>query len=1408
MSTDIFKFQVFCRRRAACRAVAVASALGMLTGGSLTAVAGPTQVLGDTGLGGASYNYAKGATVTPNAELSAATISSSGTGLIDWHALNIGAGQSLDFQGAQFFNVVSGGNASQIAGALKANGALWIFNPAGVSFLNGANVNVGGLFAVASAGLSNQSDIEAAIEAGTAIPTPQLGTASGMVQVEGGAVVSAQQAAFMGKSVALADGADFTGVDQLTLAAGGRLAIDEVAGGRISIRIADFADDDTGMGIELGDLQIGDETHDGNLTAVTEGTIAVKGAVIAKGDIDFRTQAKAGSSLIVGRKQMSVASGKLLQGKSVSATSAGKIAADGSIVATDGDVVLGAADGIELNAVSATTLTLKNATTISGTVSATRIDAADQTVTVKGAANVNATAEVAAGTLAVEAGQVSAATITARVEQSGGTVTATDSITGDATVTAGTLTTAKLDGSLTQDDGQVTVGAVTGELKQNGGTVVAKDGALTVGGKLTQTGGSVASSGTLALNGGADIAGTVSAATSVTAADQVLDVAATGSLTAPTIEAADLKTAGTVEATTVNADVEQTAGTLTAETVDGTLDQAANGTLTAKEVTGAATVAGTVNGDGGLTFGSTLDQTAGTIDAQGDLSVAGTAETAGMVKGADITVGEKLTQTGGSVASSGTLALNGGADIAGTVSAATSVTAADQVLDVAATGSLTAPTIEAADLKTAGTVEATTVNADVEQTAGTLTAKDAQGLTLNGAVEQIRGTIGAAAGDVILRAGTDKDISLAGTVRAERGDVVLEGNDVVASGTIAASADLTVRATGKIDLDGTVTAVDATLTADGTLDVANAGNDFSGTVKAEGASVKLADRNDITLGRVNGTSGFVVVEAGQSVRSEGPITAQGNLRIRGGRDVTLNGATTAKGSVTVLAGGSVSQGADITVTDASATVDVEAENGSIVMADGTKTRTAGGNVSYVASGKIDLATVDAGNGNAYLKAGDTLTTTANGTVSAKGFAFKAQQIGTPDNPFNLDVATLALAARDGIYVRNARAAEIGSTVGMAGNFSVNRVKSDATTEVLDRVADGEDVSGITVENGPLDLVNNGTLTQTDAGRVTVGGETSIRVVGGDLELGNAGNDFRGGINAEADNVLLADANDMELDHIVAAGSATLVAGGNIVQNGATVKVDHGRADETRLDASVRANTIRLEARGNIGRGTHDYLVVGGGTVSATAGGNVSLASAGTEDLKVGIVAGRDVSLYTAGKLVTEDTVSAAGSTTVSAKRFGGAARHAFGSSLTVNNFNQGARPLLAIFETKGGNRTPHVKNQPNDTIVFIDGRLAGGDIQVINKLGALEAFPVQTPELKSEQGVFGNPNFLHDELDVANPFAVGAIDFLLQDIPRLTLASDFPLEVEKQVAANGLNPTTSYWFGQNPQTEQDDESEK
>ena len=216
-------------------------------------------------------------------------------------------------------------------------------------------------------------------------------------------------------------------------------------------------------------------------------------------------------------------------------------------------------------------------------------------------------------------------------------------------------------------------------------------------------------------------------------------------------------------------------------------------------------------------------------------------------------------------------------------------------------------------------------------------------------------------------------------------------------------------------------------------------------------------------------------------------------------------------------------------------------------------------------------------------------------------------------------------------------------------------------------------------------------------------------------------------------------------------------------------------------------------------GSADYVGVEAGSITANAANDVAIADPNGDGLVVdsdGITGGTAAAVYTAGTITGEGTISAP-RLTGSAKSYeNGIVKVNVGNTLTVNNFTGGMNPLLAIFEANGGNDRPNLENLPNKTIVFYNGRLLGGDIKIINTLGAIEAFPVQTPELKSEQGIFGNPVFLHDELDVANPLAVGAIDFLLLDIPRLTLSSDFPLEVEKQVAAAGLNPTTSYWFGQ------------
>ena len=291
------------------------------------------------------------------------------------------------------------------------------------------------------------------------------------------------------------------------------------------------------------------------------------------------------------------------------------------------------------------------------------------------------------------------------------------------------------------------------------------------------------------------------------------------------------------------------------------------------------------------------------------------------------------------------------------------------------------------------------------------------------------------------------------------------------------------------------------------------------------------------------------------------------------------------------------------------------------------------------------------------------------------------------------------------------------------------------------------------------------------------------------------------------------------DGQVSGSSVAITAGSNITQEDATVSTSGGYVSEERdIHTAVSANDVTLTANsGSIGSADKDsasYVGVEASSLTAKASGDVAVAGGNGSDLNISsIEAGNNVNVYTTGTINPEGTIKAEKEITMNVKSYtGGIVPISTGSKLTVNNFRNSSsgNPLLAIFNTDGGNQRPDTPSQHNDTIIFIDGRLAGGDLMTINKLGAMEAFPVQTPELKSEQGVFGNPTFLHDELDVANPIAVGAIDFLLQEIPVLTLSSDFPIEVEKQVAASGLSPTTSYRFGQrslDDEKETEDESE-
>ena len=370
MKNGILRLKVFRRRSAACKTVAALSAFAMLALTPVTALAAPVALTGPADVlanvnGGAVVSGVTG-NMTLDTDLTKATINltQGGAGLINWSALNVGNGQSLGFTGGDFYNVVGGASASQIAGTLKASGSLWIFNPAGVSFVNGSAVNVGGLFSVAAAGLENESAIKDAILSGTALPTPMLMASSSAISVGSGAKFNVGgDLALIGKSVTVESGADLSKVNSLKVGAGRLVDVDNVGDGKVRLDISQFADVDDDINVTFGggadaNIAVGDESHAGDVDVLTEGSVFVNEALVAKGDVTFTTLPKRGAEIVVDHKQMSVASGKLLQGKSVSATAAGKISVGGDLEAVGGDVALASADDVIVNGtVSASGLT-------------------------------------------------------------------------------------------------------------------------------------------------------------------------------------------------------------------------------------------------------------------------------------------------------------------------------------------------------------------------------------------------------------------------------------------------------------------------------------------------------------------------------------------------------------------------------------------------------------------------------------------------------------------------------------------------------------------------------------------------------------------------------------------------------------------------------------------------------------------------------------------------------------------------------------------------------------------------------------------------------------------------------------------------------------------------------------------
>jgi filamentous hemagglutinin family protein len=123
-------------------ALASASVLSL----AVMCTAAQAQPSGGSVVAGSAQISSSGATTLINQSTSKA--------IINWQSFSVGQGSTVQFNqpsaSAITLNRVTGTSASVIDGAIRANGQVWLLNPNGLLFGNGATINVAGLLATTS----------------------------------------------------------------------------------------------------------------------------------------------------------------------------------------------------------------------------------------------------------------------------------------------------------------------------------------------------------------------------------------------------------------------------------------------------------------------------------------------------------------------------------------------------------------------------------------------------------------------------------------------------------------------------------------------------------------------------------------------------------------------------------------------------------------------------------------------------------------------------------------------------------------------------------------------------------------------------------------------------------------------------------------------------------------------------------------------------------------------------------------------------------------------------------------------------------------------------------------------------------------------------------------------------------
>ena len=532
---------------------------------------------------------------------------------------------------------------------------------------------------------------------------------------------------------------------------------------------------------------------------------------------------------------------------------------------------------------------------------------------------------------------------------------------------------------------------------------------------------------------------------------------------------------------------------------------------------------------------------------------------------------------------------------------------------------------------------------------------------------------------------------------------------------------------GDIAVNGAVTANNTLLDAEGDITV-------DATVDGENVTLN-AGKDVVENAAVNAKADKVVV-AGNNIKANSSFDAN-NAVYKAGNEVAFNGAANVAGVLGVQAEN------DITVA------------GTGIKADTLVLRSTAGDIDVEISGNTQNLAVQADKGTVNVVAKDIKIVNGasavakrvnadgvasdNESVAANGITGAAGVDVTIDGNLNASSITggdVALNINGNADVDSISGGDIDLDVaGNAGIKSIDGANIDAN------IADNAELSSIDGDNVNLVIGSDLTVDEMSAGDVIaeVGGNFAVgQVTAGDVELT---------VNGDLeDNDSLIEADNLVAD-----------VGGDIGTIDAPINVKVQRIDSVKgHNVNITDKTISdvvelgvIQAQGNLNLVAESIGMPNG------EGGYVD-ANGDALNISVGADALLNIAGYM-GRASDQLEVKINGNVTIDSSNL-------FGLPI-INVAGQIGTPINYFYMLFEGNAASlnwnrYIGNGKIPGIVIYNGQVYAASPDLWLKINRALAFTIETPELKSKQGVFGAPLFIHTDMDVSEAASIGAVDYI------------------------------------------------